>query len=67
MPRSGCSPERLITLATTRPDASVYSIEHLAGLYAQRWQVELDILSRSIRFRKSCKQVVTESSNSKRV
>lgn len=36
---------RHIILATTLLDASVYSIEDLAGLYAQRWQVELDIRS----------------------
>lgn len=36
---------RTITLATTLLDASEYSIEDLAELYIQRWQVELDIRS----------------------
>lgn len=34
-----------IVLATTLLDASEYSVEDLADLYAQRWQVELDIRS----------------------
>lgn len=34
-----------ITLATTLLDASLYSIDDLAVLYGQRWQVELDIRS----------------------
>lgn len=36
---------RYIVLATTLLDASEYSVEDLADLYAQRWQVELDIRS----------------------
>jgi hypothetical protein len=36
---------RFIILATTLLDASKYSVEDLADLYAQRWQVELDIRS----------------------
>lgn len=36
---------RYIVLATTLLDASEYSVEALADLYAQRWQVELDIRS----------------------
>ncbi len=36
---------RHIVLATTLLDASKYSVEDLADLYSQRWQVELDIRS----------------------
>ncbi|MCO8123569.1 IS4 family transposase [Stieleria sp. TO1_6] len=36
---------RYVVLATTLLDASKYSVEDLADLYAQRWQVELDIRS----------------------
>lgn len=36
---------RHIVLVTTLLDAAMYSIEDLADLYAQRWQVELDIRS----------------------
>jgi len=36
---------RYMVLATTLLDASEYSVEDLADLYAQRWQVELDIRS----------------------
>ncbi len=36
---------RFLVLATTLLDASEYSVEDLADLYAQRWQVELDIRS----------------------
>lgn len=36
---------RYIVLATTLLDASDYSVDDLADLYAQRWQVELDIRS----------------------
>jgi putative transposase len=34
---------RYIVLATTLLDAAEYSVKDLADLYAQRWQVELDI------------------------
>ena len=36
---------RRITLATTLLDAVLYTVEDLAELYVQRWQVELDIRS----------------------
>ena len=36
---------RYIVLATTLLDASEHSVEDLADLYSQRWQVELDIRS----------------------
>lgn len=36
---------RKITLATTLLDPILYSVEDLAELYVQRWQVELDIRS----------------------
>ncbi len=36
---------RFLVLATTLLDASKYSVQDLADLYAQRWQVELDIRS----------------------
>lgn len=36
---------RKITLATTLLDPFLYSVEDLAELYVQRWQVELDIRS----------------------
>lgn len=36
---------RKITLATTLLDPVLYSVEELAELYVQRWQVELDIRS----------------------
>lgn len=36
---------RRITIATTLLDAVLYTVEDLAELYVQRWQVELDIRS----------------------
>lgn len=40
----GCRVEEL-TLVTTLLDADTYTADDLAGLYEQRWQVELDIRS----------------------
>ncbi len=42
--RPGFRTKRIV-LATTLLDASVYSVDDLASLYCQRWQVELDIRS----------------------
>ena len=42
--RKGFRVKRIV-LATTLLDASVFSVEDLAGLYCRRWQVELDIRS----------------------